>query len=69
MQRSRLVVGVVEMAPLVGSVESDFCHGHSWVVHVCSWGVRQALGHGDHVFAFQTAAVNARRECAGSVPR
>ena len=56
---------VREVARLEGGVEAELGDGDGgiWVVWV--W---DGVGSRYHVFAFEAAAVDARRECAGSVP-
>lgn len=56
---------VVQVGRLEWRVETDLGHGHGEILAFAHWCVAWA---GDHVFAFQTAAVDAAGKCAGAVP-
>lgn len=64
MVRVRLVM---EMSWLKWCVEANLSYRDGWVggVFHCTSGRN---GHGDHMLAFQAAAVDARGERAGSIP-
>ena len=59
---------VMEMVRLEGCVEAYFSSCHGWVRrHVLGVGTSRRV-HGYHMFAFQTAAVDSRRECTDAIP-
>lgn len=58
----------MEVGCLEGGVESKLGDCHGWRRFVLASGRDEAAGRWDHVFAFETSAIDAAGEGAGPVP-